>query len=128
MVTTNPFSMEETSQLVAESVRVGETETLYTREIDVDGQAGILYLTRTRVGETEAFVTKRVVAFGGDDFSWIITATSKNTFETKHGEEIMKMLLNIQIAEEGPVANGDEVDFQITPNRLVLTRCVSVMG
>jgi hypothetical protein len=121
LVTTNPFSMEQTtSQLVADTVRGGNSKTIYTREMKVGDQKGVLYLTRTQASETEYF-TKRVLAFGDDDFSWIITATSMGKSEAKHGEEILKMLLNVQLVEEGPVANGDEVDFEITPNRLVVT-------
>ncbi len=121
IVLTSPFSMEKTiSQIVADSISGGRTGILYRREIEIDGRQGVFYLVRETLAG--GYVTKCITAFGNDEFSWIVTGTFNAELEADFGEEILKTLLNIKVAEEERLPPGEDVDFTIESNgRLVIT-------
>ena len=120
LLLTNPFSMEKTtSQLVSDAVRSGKTGIIYTKKMKVDGQEGVFYLTKDPFGDS--FITKCIVAFGNDDFSWIVTGTFNPELESEYGEEILTAILNIKIPDEERLPPGEDVDFTLQPNRLVIT-------
>lgn len=120
VIMTNPFSMEEsTSNLVSEELRNENTKILFNKDVKVDGKTGEFYLTRQPFQNIE--LAKYTLVFGDDDFSWIVTASFDVENEESIAEPLLTSLLNLQISDTPRLPPGEDVDFQLTPNRLILT-------
>ncbi|MEM9411145.1 MAG: hypothetical protein AAGA30_08535 [Planctomycetota bacterium] len=120
LVLTNPFSMRRTtSQIVSDSIRNGNTSIIFTKEMEVSGQEGVFYLTKEPFGGKT--ITKYILSFGNDDFSWILTSTFAPEYEAEFGEELLKMMFNVKVSEELRLPPGEDVNFTIQPNRLTIT-------
>lgn len=120
MLTTNPFSMKKTtSQIVSDAIRTEKVKIVYTKDIEVDGRPGEFYLTVEPIGEL--LIAKHIIAFGDDDFCWIATCTFDEKHEEEFGEALLQSILNLRISEEPRLPPGEDVDFTMTPENLVLT-------
>ncbi len=121
MIITNPFSMEgETKTIIDQAAKAKNSGVLFTRNIMNDDKQGIFYATREKFG-SEREIAKYTMAFGDDEFSWVVTGAFRPEEEQKCGEEFLKSVLNARISNQPRLPAGEDVEFTIQPNRLELT-------
>lgn len=119
LILTNPFSMSRTTQqIVSSAVYQGGSAIMYSERINIDGREGVFYCIRDEIQGKK--VAKFITAFGDDEFSWIVSTALTGEQEGQFAEELLRSMLNIKIAETR-LPPGEDVDFTIQPNRLVLT-------
>ena len=123
-ISTNPFSMEETTKkIIDEAVNQENTGVLYTRRIAIDGYKGLLYANvATGAGDEAIKIASYTVAVGDESFSWLAKGAfdAKNEMQDQTGELILSALLSMRIADEPRLPPGEDVDFAFTPNVLKL--------
>ena len=119
LILTNPFSMKSTTeQTVSSIVHKGSSGIIFTERVNVGGREGVFYFTRESIQDVT--IGKYILTFGDDEFSWIMTSTFTKEHEEKYGPELLKVMLNIEIAEER-APPGEDVDFTMSSDSLVLT-------
>ena len=120
MILTNPFSMAGTTRSVlGEAVNTANSGVLFTKTFPNGDRESLFYASRETYGKWQ--VAKFSTAFGDEDFSWIVFATFRAELEEQWGEELLRTVLNVRVSEEPRLPPGEDVDFTIRPNRLVLT-------
>ena len=119
-ITTNPFSFSGmTLEIVSGAVNAPGSTILYTRENPVGSKEGVFYITKHEMNENVS--CNYILAFGDDDFSWIVSGGFAASAESEVGGDILSSILNVKIAEEGRAPAGAKVGFTMNSGSLQLT-------
>lgn len=116
-ILTNPFSMEQTTRnVIGDVMNDGRAGTVFTKTIEVDGYNGVFYASKERVGRLD--LGTYTIAFGDDNFSWIVKATFQPEMEMEIGESLLKSVLNARVSQEPRLPPGEDVDFIVRSEKL----------
>ena len=120
VVSTNPFPMENyASEIVSDAIRSEKVKILFNKDLEIDGRRGEFYFTTEPLLNFQ--LAKYTLVFGNEEFCWIITCSFNANQEEKYAEDLLTAILNLKVSDQPRLPPGNDVDFKMVPDQLVLT-------